>query len=1023
MLINKFAKSAEFLAKALPWPTENGPRHFVNIHFRIPKKKDGKVVLDGKGKPVMLYPGRACTNVREAISVIEWTSSFEGGIGTDTYVCMSGQATAEEKLSNTGRTYHTAVRGAHNSILHKSFYVDVDVKPDDTGKGYPTTIAAAEEFGRIRRALGLPAPTMVVGSGSGGFHVHWTLTEAIPTATWEPIAHALVAGLLEHNFKGDTGCTTDRARLLRVPETWNHKPRLAGTGDRNPVDFLTPSGNEYLLDAIAKPLAKYMGRTTFPSYTPQPVLGVPSPKLALSFDESDLLGTGIDTVGPVTISQLHDACPWIRDTLISQGASNNNALWMLSVNAATFTTEGLEACHWMSAGHATYSPSDTDAMWQRQLATRQSRNLGWPKCATIFSNGAPQCQACPNLAKGKSPFNFVVRATVAETPHASSTATSTLSSPNTNPIAPHASATSPLPQGYSFGPHGVIMRTTVDEEGQTKTDRLCEYPMLKAWVQKHPAMMHFSTITAGKVGASDQVETQITFKVGLLYDKSAFAKELAEQHMVLPFDTVPSVVSFMNSWYQVLKQDVNNVVQSAPYGWYRHRNKLVGFIYANQVWSSGQPRPASNPDPTLDRQYTPAGELEPWKAAARMITDQGRPELDAMLASSFAAPLVALVGQTGLLMSTYSAESGIGKTTTMKVAASVWGNPKRTVQSLDDTINSVLKKIGDIKNLPMYWDELKTETDTQRFVKLAFQLSQGKEKSRLTSDVRYREPGTWETIMVATSNDALLNHITQHTKSTNAGVMRIFEFVVPPGVKGQIELSTAQQITAALDHNYGHAGLMYAKWLGQNPEAIAVQVDNFLHEMERRLHAKAEERFWLSLLVTIVMGAHYANHLQLTSINTDALLDFMVQKFIDMRGERDISEADLSKPDNTLGVLARYLNTKKPHHSVVTDVVWSTTARPPAGAVKVLHSPQRMDMVEVQYGQSTQVCRMLRAPFFDFLRQEQVSQRITMKQLTMGYNVKQLRAGLCAGTPFKTHQEWCLEFYYGDPVFRDIIGV
>jgi hypothetical protein len=45
----------------------------------------------------------------------------------------------------------------------------------------------------------------------------------------------------------------------------------------------------------------------------------------------------------------------------------------------------------------------------------------------------------------------------------------------------------------------------------------------------------------------------------------------------------------------------------------------------------------------------------------------------------------------------------------MAVAQAVWGNPQTATQQLDDTQNSVLKKIGTLQALPLFWDELKTD--------------------------------------------------------------------------------------------------------------------------------------------------------------------------------------------------------------------------------------------------------------------------------------------------------------------------
>src|SRR5690606_28476387 len=125
-------------------------------------------------------------------------------------------------------------------------------------------------------------------------------------------------------------------------------------------------------------------------------------------------------------------------------------------------------------------------------------------------------------------------------------------------------------------------------------------------------------------------------------------------------------------------------------------------------------------------------------------------------------------------MSAFSKASGIGKSTSLKVAQAVWGDPVKAVQSLSDTQNAVMNKLGEIRSLPLYWDELKTEDDTKKFVNITFQTTQGKEKARMSRSVTQREPGSWQTLLVSASNDSLLDYVIGRTNMTTAGIYRVF---------------------------------------------------------------------------------------------------------------------------------------------------------------------------------------------------------------------------------------------------------
>src|SRR6202008_805132 len=62
----------------------------------------------------------------------------------------------------------------------------------------------------------------------------------------------------------------------------------------------------------------------------------------------------------------------------------------------------------------TYDPADTQALYERKLADRRDRGVGYPSCTAIAGAGCKACTTCPHFSKGKSPLNIrpVVTATV-----------------------------------------------------------------------------------------------------------------------------------------------------------------------------------------------------------------------------------------------------------------------------------------------------------------------------------------------------------------------------------------------------------------------------------------------------------------------------------------------------------------------------------------------------------------------------------------------------------------------------------
>ena len=63
-------------------------------------------------------------------------------------------------------------------------------------------------------------------------------------------------------------------------------------------------------------------------------------------------------------------------------------------------------------------------------------------------------------------------------------------------------------------------------------------------------------------------------------------------------------------------------------------------------------------------------------------------------------------GEYSAVLSVWGA-SGAGKSTAVKVAQSVWSHPKKTKEITMSTAKSIVHKMGEIRNLPVYWDEIK----------------------------------------------------------------------------------------------------------------------------------------------------------------------------------------------------------------------------------------------------------------------------------------------------------------------------
>lgn len=965
----------EFFAKILPWPTDGEPAAYLNLHWTLDK------LNERTGKPI--WTGRAVQSPQEAAKTVKWAVSLSDT--RDLYFCTSTQREALPKKSKTGREYLSPIRSQQNAVALKSLFLDIDAKGADKG-GYDSLAEAATALQQFITKIELPKPTAIVTSG-GGIHAYFVFDRALTVHTWQELSFALAEAAKAHGLKADVQVTIDAARILRVPYSRNWKldaPRPVGLA-RDHV------GDVYSYDRLARSLEAYKKAEHAPVLPPRaPIQGV-----------SDLAaGVDMGTAILVDVKNVAKECAFVRDALLNGGKELANPLWNLTTLIATFTSQGSVAAHVMANQHPGYSKESTQELYERKEREKQAKGLGWPSCKTISASGCSACQACPHFSSGKSPLNFGA----AHNPTPNSASPQLVSNGATPPLP-----NSDLPPGYKRLPNNIICRIVIDITAGTAHDEpISRYPMFEPSIQVHPTyMLNFNTVT--EVGRT----TQISLPMKEVYSKDGFKRHMWQQGLVIDDNETKKTMEFLVSWVEKLQQNKQAVVSSSPYGWSVDRKgQLEGFVFGGSLWMPNGDRAAANPDPVLARRYRPVGERDPWIAAAKMITDQDRPELDAILASAFAGPLVRFCNQPGVLMSTYSTESGIGKTTALKIAQAVWGDPQRAMAGLDDTQNSFFGKMGQIQSLPVYWDELKSSDQHKRFVKLAFTLTMGREKDRMTQGAHMREAGSWQTMMISASNDSIMDYVVSETKQTLAGVYRVFEYEVKPTRtgKGKLDQAVADRILGKLNDHYGVVGLEYARYLGSNHQTIENEVFEFNRALGAELDMPNEERFWRTTLTVILKGAEYANALGYTQINIEGLKRFLVGVLKQMRKQAAAQPSDMSDKTNISNVLAQFLNAQRARHTLKTSKIHTGRGKPPASTIKILTSnPDRLDTIYVHIGVDDQKLRMSSTYFGEWLQEKGYSRHVMMKSLETEFGVKKLQGRIASGTEFATAVEYLLE--------------
>ena len=398
-----------FIGAVIAWPGPQDPG-FANLQYSYhdSRQPDGKI----KGNyPVS--PGKPFRDLSSMVSYAGWLNGTTNN--KDVWFCTSLQA--KTKLNKRGNV--VGARSAQDALLQKSIWIDADVGllPDGTPdpKKYATVEEALKAILTFQKVGGLPGPSAIVFSGSG-VHVYWISKTAMTPQEWRPFASGLRNMLSANSVKCDGSLTTDIARILRMPGTFNHK-----YDPPKPVELSPLPLKLYNFETDLTIVKSFAGPTVTPAGIKlahnifaegiDPAIFRVKPMLSPGTEPG--LSAGIDKFSDqkVAYAPIFKQCGFYKDALKTGGKDHRQPLWNLAVLGTTFMENGDAVAHAISKGHAQYSEVDTQALYDRKVAERSaSGTLGYPSCEAIRGADCGVCAACPHFTiRNEDTYSLVGR--------------------------------------------------------------------------------------------------------------------------------------------------------------------------------------------------------------------------------------------------------------------------------------------------------------------------------------------------------------------------------------------------------------------------------------------------------------------------------------------------------------------------------------------------------------------------------------------------------------------------------------
>jgi uncharacterized protein (DUF927 family)/phage/plasmid primase-like uncharacterized protein len=243
----------------------------------------------------------------------------------------------------------------------------------------------------------------------------------------------------------------------------------------------------------------------------------------------------------------------------------------------------------------------------------------------------------------------------------------------------------------------------------------------------------------------------------------------------------------------------------------------------------------------IDPALSTSGTLDEWRASVARLA-AGNSRLVFALSAAFAGPLADVAGEDSGGFHLRGGSSS-GKTTALKVAASVWGNPNSYPRLWRATANG-LEGLAALHNDGLLiLDEL-SQIDPKEAGEAAYLLANGQGKARASRTGAARQSARWRLLFLSAGEESLTALMARAGRKANAGQeIRLADVDADAGVgMGAFELLHDQPSPAALAlavkdaaiRNHGTAGIAWLRSVVADratlPDTIAEGIKGFVDD-------------------------------------------------------------------------------------------------------------------------------------------------------------------------------------------------
>ncbi len=277
--------------------------------------------------------------------------------------------------------------------------------------------------------------------------------------------------------------------------------------------------------------------------------------------------------------------------------------------------------------------------------------------------------------------------------------------------------------------------------------------------------------------------------------------------------TAGDVVEYLAAFESANLSNLPEIRLTARLGWHEvngHSCFLLGRnVFAAEATVDSLSittfRGADAGDEQIIEGFSKAGSFEAWREGISLL--KGYPRALMPVYGAFTPPLLKILGVTNFGMN-LSGPSTCGKTSTLLVAASPYGQPDALLRTWQATATSLERSFTILCDLPVFIDETKLASRKDMIGTILYLFHSGQGKGRGSKD-GLRRSERFRGGMICTGEAPIASY--SPDGGQHARVVEIWG--LPFGRKDEATAGVIHRLVDTVSRNYGHAGPCWIKFI------------------------------------------------------------------------------------------------------------------------------------------------------------------------------------------------------------------